>query len=540
MDRARHLRNYDLHSWAGITLGLIVFIVCFSGAFALFDKEIKTWEDPALRVAVSETPAEINETFSTWLEEQTGGAETEFARIDYPTTHAPYYYGVVHWHDAGDNHLDVEQRWDANTGEPIAIRGGGLSEWILDFHRDFMWPDMLGGRTVGRSLVGIVGIVLMLAILTGIIAHTKIREEAYSMRLKRSQRLKWQDSHKVVGLWGLPFYIMIAFTGAYLGVIVIVSQLIAAIAYKGDVEALVAAVLGPETEPTGQQVQMISLDELREMQHPGSGKDPYMVIMRNYGDTAAEFEVFYESSTRLTFADVTYINGATGAPSPPNEFREETGAIRVANAVTPLHYGTYGGIWLKLLYFVLGLSLAVVTALGSMMWIERRKHGNEGTKTLTFYNRLGYFNTGIVMGLPVATLSIFYLDKLYIGAESTRIFATGWTFFVIWALGLVYSCIRRNDYRTTRELLILSGVLAIGIPVLNGLATGQWFPVYIGADHSVAAWVDVAMLAGGALTVLAGVLAPRERLDKQARRARANAAEKEIAADTEAAAVPAE
>jgi len=540
MDRARHLRNYDLHSWAGITLGLIVFIVCFSGAFALFDNEIKTWEDPALRVAISETPAEIDATFKTWVEDQTGGAETEFVRLDYPTTHAPFYFGVVHWHDAEDNHLDAEQRWDANTGAPIAVRGGGLSEWILDFHRDFMWPDMLGGRTVGRSLVGIVGIVLMLAILTGIIAHTKIREEAYSMRLKRSQRLKWQDSHKVVGLWGLPFYIMIAFTGAYLGVIVIVSQLIAAIAYKGDIEALVAAVLGPDPEPTGQQVQMISLDELREMQHPDSGKTPYMVIMRNYGDAAAEFEMFYKGSTRLTFADVTYINGATGEPSPPNEFREETGAMRVANAVTPLHYGTYGGIWLKLLYFVLGLSLAVVTALGSMMWIERRKHGNDGGKTLTFYNRLGYFNTGIIMGLPVATLSIFYLDKLYFGAESARIFATGWTFFAIWALGLVYSCVRRNDYRTTRELLIFAGMLAICVPILNGLATGQWFPAYLGAEHSVAAWVDVAMLVGGAMTVLAGALAPRERLDKQARRARANAANREKSANTETAAVPAE
>ena len=540
MDRARHLRNYGLHSWAGITLGLIVYIVCFSGAFALFDNEIKTWEDPALRVAVNDTPIEIDETFTTWLEDQTGGAETEFVRLDYPTTYAPYYFGVVHWHDADDNHLDATQRWDATTGEPIAIRGGGLSEWLLDFHRDFMWPDIQGGRTVGRALVGIVGIILMLAILTGIIAHTKIREEAYSMRLKRSQRLKWQDSHKVIGLWGLPFYIMIAFTGAYLGVIVIVSQLVAAIAYKGDVDALVSAVLGPEAEPTGQQVQMISLDELREMQHPDSGNDPYMVIMRNYGDAAAEFEIFYKGSTRLTFSDVVWVNGATGELSPPNEFREETGAMRVANAVTPLHYGTYGGIWLKVLYFILGLSLAVVTALGSMMWIERRKHGNEGGKTLTFYNRLGYFNTGIVMGLPVATLSIFYLDKLYMGAEAARIFATGWTFFAVWALGLLYACVRRDDYRTTRELLIVSGIMAMGIPVLNGLVTGQWFPAYLGADHSVAAWVDTAMLIGGSLTVLAGYLAPAERLDKQARRAKESAANAEIAAKPEAAAVPAE
>ena len=186
------------------------------------------------------------------------------------------------------------------------------------------------------------------------------------------------------------------------------------------------------------------------------------------------------------------------------------------------------------------MCLAVVTTLGSMMWIEQRKKGNEGEKAVTFYNRLGYFNTGIVMGLPVATIAIFYLDKLYVGAETTRIFATGWTFFAVWALGLLYSCVRRNDYRTTRELLIATGVLAMGIPVLNGLVTGQWFPAFVGADHSTAAWVDVAMLVGGALTVLAGVLAPAERLDKQARRAKAARAQQETAADNDATAVPAE
>jgi len=70
----------------------------------------------------------------------------------------------------------------------------------------------------------------------------------------------------------------------------------------------------------------------------------------------------------------------------------------------------------------------------------------------------------------------------------------------------------------------MSGVLAIGLPVLNGSATGQWFPAYLGAEHSVAAWVDLTILMGGAVTVLAGVLAPQQRLDKQARRARASAA----------------
>ena len=540
MDRARHIRNYDLHSWAGITLGLIVYLVCFSGSFAMFHYEIKTWEDPAARIAVSDNPADINEVYLDWLNETVGSSEIENLSFSFPTAHAPYYSAFVRYHDENDAHVNERQRWDPNTAAPLATpwREGGLSEWIRDFHRDFMWPNILGGRTIGRSLVGIVGIVLMLAILSGVIAHTKIREEANSMRLKRSQRLKWQDRHKVVGIWGLPFFSMIAFTGAYLGVIVIIAQLVSAIAFKGDIERLVELVLGAPVEASGQQVQMISLDELRTMQHPESGKLPISVNMRNYGDAVAEFDVLYHGGNTLRHFETVRMSGALENSTPPTPVRQEFATGRIADAVAPLHYGTYGGIWLKFLYFILGMGMAVVTALGSMMWIERRKHGNEGTKSLTFYNRLGYFNTGIVMGLPVATLSIFYLDKLYAGAEAGRILATGWTFFAVWALGLVYAWVRRDDYRTTRELLILTGSLAAGIWILNGTVTGQWFFQYLGAGHSSAAWVDVMMLIGGLVSIAAGLLSPAERLDKQARRAKAKALAE--ATEMEQASLPAE
>ena len=542
MDRARHLRNYDLHSWTGLTLGLILYVVALTGSFALFDNEIKSWENPSLRVALGEEIAPIDGVFSSWVEETSaGGTELEFVRLNYPTTHTPYFSGFIQYHDENDVHVNASQRWHGVTGEPITQRGNGLSYWTLNIHRDFMWPSFLGGRQIGRWLVGIIGVVLMLAIISGIIAHTKIREEAYSMRLKRSQRLKWQDSHKVVGMWGLPFYTMIAFTGAFLGVIGLISQLTAAIAFKGDIESLIGAVLGPEVEKTGVQVQMLSADEIAQMRHPESNDQPlgYVVFFIVYDTT--EIDIFYEPTTQLSSVEIVSINGSTGAPITGDPFKEITLVGHFVNAMSPLHYGTYGGIWLKLLYFALGISLAVITAFGSMMWIERRKHGNDGSKSEAFYNRLGYFNTGVIMGLPVAAISIFYLDKLYVGAESARLAATASTYLSVWVLGLVYAFIRRNDYATTRELLMLPGALAMGIPMLNGLVTGQWFPAYLGADHSVAAWVDVAMLVGGGLTVLAGYLAPAERLDKQARRAKLKAAaENETAADSAAAAVPAE
>lgn len=548
MDKVRHKRNYDLHSWVGIVLGVLVYVVCFTGSVALFDHEIKTWEDPAKRLPLVENPIAITETYEAWIAETANGNETTFQSFEFPTQFHPHYGGGVTVRepilDAKGEPLLLpsgEPRtrgkfyhtdWNAETGEELTHREGGLSEWLLDFHRDFMWPDGFGGRTIGRSLVGVVGIILLLAIISGIVAHTKIREEAYSMRLKRSQRLKWQDSHKVVGLWGLPFSLMIAFTGAWLGVIVLLSQLVAVLAFKGDTEALFAAVLGEEAKPTGVQAQMLSMEELRDIRYPDTGEHPYLVTMSNYGDEAAEFELFYEAKTKLVPIDGLHISGVTGEVLHTTD-EEATPAIRVAGAMTPLHYGTYGGIWLKFLYFALGLSVAVVTALGCMMWIERRKHGNEGTKTEGFYNRLGHINTGIIMGLPLATLSIFYLDKLYTGAEASRLVTTGWTYFGVWAIGLAYAFIRKNDYATTRELLMASGAIAMLIPVLNGMTTGDWFITALAGGHTAAAWVDVFMLVVGALTILAGYLSPAARKAKRVSRT-------EVDTPESAATVPAE
>ena len=67
---------------------------------------------------------------------------------------------------------------------------------------------------------------------------------------------------------------------------------------------------------------------------------------------------------------------------------------------------------------------------------------------------------------------------------------------------------------------MVTGGLAIGIPILNGLVTGQWFVTHLNTEHSVAAWVDTLMLLGGALTVFAATLATAERMDKKYRSAK--------------------
>lgn len=368
MEQNRHKRLYNLHSWTGLTLGLLIFIVSFTGCIALFDMEIRSWEDPAQRIALTENQLEITPLFDEFVGEALETGRVTDISLRYPQKHEPYFSAFARIDIAAKDgekrsRKNIKRRWHPVTGAVLAERGNGLSHWLLDIHRRFMLPT-----NIGRSLVGIIGLALMLSILTGVVIHSKLLREMFTMRLTRSVRLKWQDMHKVLGLWGLPFFSMIAFTGAFLGIITLLGPIVALIAFKGDQEALIDAVIGVPPEAHDVQAQMLSADELRQIRHPSSGKTPALISMANYGDTAAQFTLYYTAAHELSRFDLAKVNGATGAILPLDMQTRRTAATRISNALTPLHYGTYGGFPLKVLYFVLGLALCLITALGLMLW----------------------------------------------------------------------------------------------------------------------------------------------------------------------------
>ncbi|MEO1405252.1 MAG: PepSY-associated TM helix domain-containing protein [Pseudomonadota bacterium] len=526
MDRARHLRNYDLHSWTGIALGFFVFIVAFTGSVALFDEELRTWEDPARRLTLIENPVPIDAHFRAFLTEQQEEGELTSTSLKFPDSIEPYYTGFAFLEDEqGEFHFH-QRRWDPSNGNVLPERGEGLSVWLLDFHRDLMWPAALGGRTIGRALVGVVGVILMLAILTGVIAHTKILEELFSLRYWRSVRLKWQDTHKVAGLWGLPFFAMISITGAFLGIVAVLSPIVAVLAFKGDTEALIEAVIGAPPEPAGIEAQMIPIDDLLEIKHEESGAAPDRVIVSHWGDEAATYNLLYYADKELTLYDSVTISAVNGERVSNQTFDTDTPANRVTSAVTPLHYGTFGGeygsfgaIALKLLYFALGLCLAIITGMGNMMWIERRLHGNDGNRSEVFYRRLSRFNVGVCAGLPLASVAIFYLDKLYGGAEVLRMSWTGWVYFGVWFAAIIFAQSRENEYLSLRALLAVTGIGLIGIPILNGMTTGDFFWVAFASGHSISAWIDISCLAVGVLTFAASRTLPEARPENKKKRA---------------------
>jgi len=510
MKKSRYLRIYDLHSWSGIVLGLFVYVVSFTGCVALFDNELRTWEDPAKRLEIADEIVPIMPIVESWIDQNAQDETVLQVSLFYPYQYEPYFKVFMATEAEDGERTQHRVRWDTEHGKELTTKTRALTEWLLDFHRDLMWPATLGGRTAGRSLVGVAGIILMISIITGIITHTKIIREFFTLRVKRSVHLKWQDLHKVLGLWALPFYTMIAFTGAILGVIAIMAPIAAALAFKGDTEALILAVQDVSLERSGVQAKMLSFDELKEMRHPQSNEAPTRINVLNWGDEVATYTVRFDATSKLKRTNSITLNGVTGEVINTEESVAYSSASRVNSTISPLHYGTYGGIWLKILYFVLGVFLCVVTATGMMVWIERRLKSNKGQLKPEFYLKLGRLSTGVIMGFPVASIAIFYLDKLYLGEESARLFYTGLCYFAAVFLSVAFAMYKKNIYHTTRVLFLLVSVGLLGLPIVNALVTKSVIWQGLAANQSWA-WVDFAFIGFGLALLLISLYLPKGR-----------------------------
>ncbi|MEM9056658.1 MAG: PepSY-associated TM helix domain-containing protein, partial [Pseudomonadota bacterium] len=483
-------------------------------------------EDPARRLTVPESPVAVQPLFDAWAANYPAD-ELTFVGMEFPTAVEPYYSGRMNWRpDEGDAQF-LERRWNASTGEVLPERGDGLSTWLRDFHRDLMWPAALGGRTVGRGLVGVAGIVMLLSVVTGILTHRKILKEFFTLRVRRSVRLKWKDGHNVLGIWTLPFSIMIAFTGAWLGIIVLLLPVTGMLIFKGDTDSVVEAVAGAQTERAGISAPMLSFDEVAKRPHMDTGLLPAGVFAQHWGDQNAEYTVNYPPKTELYYYDVQRVSGVTGAALPMTGLLEPGAATRAIAALTPLHYGLYGGVALKFLYLALGLGLSAMVALGNMVWIERRAHSAEGQRSPQFYDRLSRLTVGVCMGLPVASVAIFYTDLAYAGIEDDRIFWIGCTYLGSWAAALGYAFGAANGYRATRNLMYLTGAGLLGVPLAGALAAGEAPWAVLARGHSAAPAVDLTLLLLGLLCLLVARRLPTQRAVevRRQRRRRAPAAE---------------
>jgi uncharacterized iron-regulated membrane protein len=242
--------------------------------------------------------------------------------------------------------------------------------------------------------------------LSGVIAHPRIFRDAFRLRARDHGGTGLADWHNRLSVWTLPFTIAIALTGALIGVAGLTGYGVAQMSYGGDMEKVYAPIFGEEGEPDATPAPIANIvPALAHMRTQYPQLKPSYVILHDAQTAGQHVQIAATHDRRLIFGDY-YNFDAQGRFHGAAGMAEGALGQQAAASNYNLHFGNFGGLPVKIAYFIGGLALTVVCATGTYIWLgKRRRRGIDEPRLRALWD-------AVVWGSPLALALSFILRKL--------------------------------------------------------------------------------------------------------------------------------
>lgn len=474
------LKRIDwLHAWIGMTAGVLVFVVTWTGTIAVFHPVISLWERPEPTAAAPASDPGIDATVQAAFAAHYGDATPSRLTVFLPTAADPSYR--ISASGGGEPALNAIV---APDGSSLPQPQPGPAALITRLHTDLLLPAPYGIWIVGFS-----GVVALVLIVSGILLHRHILRDLFALRLFRSSRLALKDIHTLAGTWTLPYFFLLCLSGAVLGFIAIASLFLERVAYDGD-SAAARAALSPTTAASGEPAAMTDLDavvaSVRELDRPF---EPEGLDVEYWGDAAAVITVRGEPEDQLVWRRRASFDGVTGELITPDIDAANTPVLGVYAMMTPVHYGNFGGLLVRAVYFVLGVVVSFAIGVGYVLWINKRGERHRW---------LAKAAIGTSAGCLVATALVFPLDLMFRELPGQHFANLELALWLSWLVTLVATLVQRSWERPLIAALHCCALLFAAAGVASAA-------MLIAAGDVAARTAQVALVVDVALIGLAAV-----------------------------------
>lgn len=481
-----------LHTWGGLLPSWLLFVIIFAGTLACFDKELERWMRPALHTPAATTMTATD--VGNWVQANVQ-APLHAYWLHGPTEREPYWR--LGWEE-DESGTRGRVAFDPRTGRPMPETVGG--EFFFTLHYN------LHAGTIGMYIVGLAGMFMLVALVSGIIVHRRIFKDFFTLRPQANGQRAWLDAHNLFGVIGLPFHLILAYTG----VAVFVASYMPAgamVAYGGDPLAFYEEVQGGYhrnelNQPPGQFAPLEAL--LTDARARWDGADTGWIIVEHPSDVSAVVSVRRFDPSRI------------GSPQDALSYDAFTGELlhqqqapagyRAYIWLVGLHMAQFGGHIVRLLYGLLGLAGCAMLVAGTGVWLRKREgrqvRGIEIVRAL---------NGAVFFGMPIASLAMLWANRLLPDTLAERGAAEAWCFSLAWlAVAVLAYLSRRQPLGLSRRLSALLAILALGLPLLNGLTSPEGHLLASLARRDLMlAGVDAALLLVGSLCAWNSLRSPR-------------------------------
>jgi uncharacterized iron-regulated membrane protein len=417
-------RALSAHAAIGLLGGALLYLVCLSGTLLVFYEEWQRFEQATPPQMTEISPDAVQRGMAAMLAREEGKPPTTHFYVDMPLAELPTTRVIT---DTDSYHIDA----DGRLAGPEEIE---WSNFLYGLHYTLNIPVAQG--LVGITIVGILGMLMLALVISGIVAHPRIFRDAFHLRIRHSGGVAMADWHNRLSVWTLPFGVAISLTGAVIGLGSVSAYAAAAQFYDNDIEALYATIFGEEGEPNPAKAPLPDVAAaLRYMQANYPEVRITYVTVHEPGTVGQHVQIVAEHPRRLIFGEY-YIFDAQGNFTGTAGLSDGDLGRQAAASNYDLHFGNYGGLPVKILYCLFGLALTVVSATGTYIWLgKRRRRGLEEPRMRAAWH-------AVVWGGP-AMLAITLIARLVFG--STIPFAAiFWLGLVLVVIGVVIAVGRRR------------------------------------------------------------------------------------------------
>lgn len=491
-----------LHTWSGVILGAVMFVIFFMGTLSVFADETDQWFWPQIRHVEAQGPVSLDRLYDTAV--SISGHHPHFISLALPSDRMPAAQIAV----APENGRVWLYHVDPNTYEVIApLDSASASNFFYPMHYRLHVPG-------GRWIVGAASMFLLLGLFSGIIIHHKIFVDFFTFRRGKKMPRVSLDLHNLTSVLAMPFHLAITITGILIFASLYLERSAQALYPKAEnARAAVSADLygGAGFEDSGvTNLRVSSLDAMATRAKTYWGGDTVRGAFLNHPHDENGF-VRVMASSRLTVS----------TSFKPVEFDADTGAVlsepfvstagQVQSFIVGMHELHFGHLLLRWLYVLGGVAGCIMMATGFIYWIESRrvKHARGEKNGVPWVEGLTIW---AVMGLLTATAAYFATNHLlprgnwaFWGIE--RLYWEVIVFYLVWLLAIPHGAIRkRKAWRDQAVLLaglclvaVLANWIVTGDHLLYSVAVGQW-PVAI-MDVILLGTAATALYAARRLTV---------------------------------------
>lgn len=355
-----------IHLWLSVPLGLVISIICLTGAALVFENEITERAQADLyRVNRPEgaQPLPVDALVARVATQMPDSLQPTSLQI----VSDPDAAWLMGCKGMGKRMLSVNPYTGSVNGQtqslPFFQTMRKMHRWLMDP------PPHKGAKSAGKTIVGITTLLMVIILITGLIIWVPRNRKGIRPRLSVSPRKGWPrfwfDNHVSLGFYATIFLLIMALTGLTWSF--------------GWYRTGFYALFGVSTQRQPKPAEK----HKENRQHPAPDFQAWEKAVAAVRQQYPDFGTLRVSDGTIQVLPKGARNGdrvqfdrATGSLHSVKPYAEIPMSGRMKGLVYSLHTGLWGGMTTRILYFAAALLGGILPLTGYYLWLRRivKKH----------------------------------------------------------------------------------------------------------------------------------------------------------------------